>query len=485
MKAMNKFKDAIAIDTENPIPWIYIANLHMEKGETKLAQSSYEQVLKTNKNHPYAMVGLGDVWLDALYNVRSNEKDEKDKIKKFRDNAIGLFVAVLKKNPRNAWAANGIGCVLVHQGKIQDARDVFSQVREAAPDLADVFLNLAHIHMETKQYTIASQMYKAFMKKHSKQFDVQLLQYAARACWKAGNYSEAKDFLQRAMLEAPDNLLLRYNMAIVLQSMATMVIRDTKATINQLEGAIDDLREAERGFLYLSEQNDSVMAKVRYVSRTTCQKESRTCKDMLAQAKQFRESAWRNEAKIREQQERLKAERLEQIRLKEEAETERRRLIEEQKEKLLEQRQAILEKTKEMLLKNAQRGEEKEKENKKKSGRRKKDKEADEFVNDSSDMGEWRGGEQGGAEGGQKKKKEKKRKRRSEKTGEGSGSEGEGGKQSRKRKKLKKREEKQREREEELYRKGKSKFCFNYIKQWNVTLRKVQIVIRKFLIDFN
>lgn len=76
-KALNRFKDALSIDTENPVPWLLIANLHMEKGETKIAQSNYEQVLKGNKTHAYALVGLGNVWLDALYNVRTGEKDEK------------------------------------------------------------------------------------------------------------------------------------------------------------------------------------------------------------------------------------------------------------------------------------------------------------------------------------------------------------------------------------------------------------------------
>jgi len=100
MKAMNKFKDAIAIDTENPIPWIYIANLHMDKGETKLAQSSYEQVLKTNKNHPYAMIGLGDVWLDALYNVRSNEKDEKEKNQEIQRQCYCIICCCVEKESK-------------------------------------------------------------------------------------------------------------------------------------------------------------------------------------------------------------------------------------------------------------------------------------------------------------------------------------------------------------------------------------------------
>lgn len=77
---------------------------------------------------------------------------------------------------------------------------MYSQVREAAPELTDVFLNLAHIHMDNRQYQVALQMYKSFMKRQKRQFDIQLLQYAARAAWKCGNWVECRDLLQRVCL---------------------------------------------------------------------------------------------------------------------------------------------------------------------------------------------------------------------------------------------------------------------------------------------
>lgn len=57
-----------------------------------------------------------------------------------------------KKNPSLA------GAVLAHKGYFRDARDVFAQVREATADISDVWLNLAHIYVEQKQYISAVQM---------------------------------------------------------------------------------------------------------------------------------------------------------------------------------------------------------------------------------------------------------------------------------------------------------------------------------------
>lgn len=51
-----------------------------------------------------------------------------------------------------------IGCVLAHKGCINEARDIFAQVREATADYCDVWLNIAHIYVEQKQYVAAVQM---------------------------------------------------------------------------------------------------------------------------------------------------------------------------------------------------------------------------------------------------------------------------------------------------------------------------------------
>lgn len=51
-----------------------------------------------------------------------------------------------------------IGCVLAHKHCINEARDIFAQVREATADFCDVWLNIAHIYIEQKQYISAIQM---------------------------------------------------------------------------------------------------------------------------------------------------------------------------------------------------------------------------------------------------------------------------------------------------------------------------------------
>lgn len=56
---------------------------------------------------------------------------------------------------------------MAHKGYFREARDVFAQVREATADISDVWLNLAHIYVEQKQYISAVQMVIVY---HSRYF---------------------------------------------------------------------------------------------------------------------------------------------------------------------------------------------------------------------------------------------------------------------------------------------------------------------------
>lgn len=55
---------------------------------------------------------------------------------------------------------------MAHKGYFREARDVFAQVREATADISDVWLNLAHIYVEQKQYISAVQMVMSYLARY-------------------------------------------------------------------------------------------------------------------------------------------------------------------------------------------------------------------------------------------------------------------------------------------------------------------------------
>lgn len=72
----------------------------------------------------YSLIALGNVWLQTLHMPTR----DKEKEKRHQDRALQLYKTVLKNDPKNIWAANGIGCVLAHKGCIPEARDIFASV---------------------------------------------------------------------------------------------------------------------------------------------------------------------------------------------------------------------------------------------------------------------------------------------------------------------------------------------------------------------
>ena len=75
-----------------------------------------------------------------------------------QDSMVFLHYVRMSLRSSSLHYSHASGAVLAHRGFFREARDVFAQVREATADMPDVWLNLAHIYVEQKQYTSAIQM---------------------------------------------------------------------------------------------------------------------------------------------------------------------------------------------------------------------------------------------------------------------------------------------------------------------------------------
>ena len=106
------------------------------------------------------------------------------------------------------------------KGYVSEARDIFAQVREATADFCDVWLNIAHVYVEQKQIGAAIQMYENCLKKFFKYPNVEVLQYLARAYFRAGKLAEAKATLIKIRHVAPNDTVpyvSRANLSLELQ----------------------------------------------------------------------------------------------------------------------------------------------------------------------------------------------------------------------------------------------------------------------------
>ncbi|KAL3097804.1 hypothetical protein niasHS_000539 [Heterodera schachtii] len=377
------FKESMSVNPSNPDPWTLIGNMHMAKEEWGPAQKKFEHILKlTNNTDAYSFVALGNIWLEMLFSSKTHEKDAS-----YRERAIAYYAKALKLRPHNIWAANGIGCVLAHKGNMMDARDIFSQVREATADFPDVWINVAHIYMEQKQYVSALQMYKNCVTKFGRHNDVKLISYIARAYWKAGKLTECRDCIEKIMIEDPDKLIYRFNHAVILQKMATNALRNEKSKLEEVENAVMDLNIAERTFKHIASTPPEIVAKAKYVSRTACANEAKACMDLLKQAQTYLQRAQEKDEEERRQREQQEEQRRRLLARQAEEERRRQEELKMRLEKLNQQRQKFVDETKDILRLPQIREEKKARVST--SRKKREGGEAEDFVNDSSDLGEY------------------------------------------------------------------------------------------------
>ncbi|XP_030622319.1 RNA polymerase-associated protein CTR9 homolog isoform X1 [Chanos chanos] len=378
-EASDWFKEALQINQDHPDAWSLIGNLHLAKQEWGPGQKKFERILKqpSTQNDTYSMLALGNVWLQTLHQpTRDREKE-----KRHQDRALAIYKQVLRNDAKNLYAANGIGAVLAHKGYFREARDVFAQVREATADISDVWLNLAHIYVEQKQYISAVQMYENCLKKFYKHQNTEVLLYLARALFKCGKLQECKQTLLKARHVAPSDTVLMFNVALVLQRLATLVLKDEKSNLKAVLSAVKELELAHRYFSYLSKAGD----KMRF-DLALAASEARQCSDLLSQAQYHVARARKQDEEEKELRAKQEQERdlLRQQMLKEQEE--RKSKEAEEQRKLLEQRAQFVEKTKNLLtFVDSMKETQKEKRKGGGGGRRKKGGDYDDFVNDDSD----------------------------------------------------------------------------------------------------
>ena len=345
-EASEWFKEALRINQAHPDVWTLIGNLHLAKEQLGPAQHQFERILKNNDNDTYSQVALGNIWLHTLY----QSSRDKEKVKRHEQRALQMYKQVLKIDPKNIWAANGVGAVLAHKGLLNEARDIFAQVREATADFSDVWLNIAHILVDQRQHIRAIQMYENCAKKFYKHTNVEVLLYLARAFCKANKLNECKQMLLKARHVAPEETIFMYNLALIQQKLSKQILQNDKSNLKTVQNAVNDLSIAERSFTWLG---SSEIDRTKFEFKCDFKNESRVCTDLLKQAEYHLTRA----KKLDEEERELKRRQEAQIKeLKEKQQIEQKLKEDEIKQKelaLIEKRAEFVKKT-QNLTKNIQ-----------------------------------------------------------------------------------------------------------------------------------
>lgn len=238
---------------------------------------------------------------------------------------------VLKQHRSNMFAANGIGILYAEKAKWDVAKELFTQVHEAASGsifvhMPDVWINLAHTYFAQGHFQQAVKMYQNCLRKFFHNTDATILLYLARTHYEAERWQDCRKTLLRAIHLAPSNYLLRFNVGVSMQKFSASTLQKTKQTVDEVRATVTELQNAIRVFSLLSVAST-------YHSHGFDERKIEThveyCKHLLDAAKVHRDAA-----EQAEQQNKQKMEVARQIALAEEA----RRRAEEQRKFQLERR---------------------------------------------------------------------------------------------------------------------------------------------------
>jgi len=207
-EAIAWLKRCIDLDPLNPDTWSMLGNVYMGERDYTQAHACFDKVLskcepqEVCKRDCYATAQLATVQLKMASEANTTrhkeaqaQKDAADKKASQLDKATEMFKAVLGHEPSNLYAAHGIGVVCVQKGRLQEAREIFTQVREASADAAGAMLNLAQLHALQGEHAVAVPLYQKVAKRAGAARSVGTLMLEARSLFDSNKLPEAKRVL--------------------------------------------------------------------------------------------------------------------------------------------------------------------------------------------------------------------------------------------------------------------------------------------------
>lgn len=123
-------------------------------------------------------------------------------------------------------------------------------------------------------------MYENCILKFFRHPHVEILQYLARAHFLASKLREAKLALLKAQHVAPHDTVLLFNTALVLQRLATQILKDEKSDLQTVLQAVSELQLSHKFFQWLSVNGDRMRYDLAFAAA-----EARHCGDLLSQVR--------------------------------------------------------------------------------------------------------------------------------------------------------------------------------------------------------
>ncbi|GKC59160.1 protein CTR9, partial [Tanacetum coccineum] len=263
-------RDALEVDDKNPDALCMLGDLELKNDDWVKAKDTFRAAKDASNGKdsyatlclPLCLSALTDLCLlnigelELLCSRRSEKRAPKLEVMHL-EKSKELYTMVLVEHPANMYAANGAGVVLAEKGQFDVAKELFTQVQEAASgsvfvQIPDVWINLAHVHFAQGNFPLAIKMYQSCLRKFYYNTDNQILLYLARTHYEAEQWQDCKKTLLKAIHLAPSNYTLRFDTGVALQKFSASTLQKTKRTVDEVRATVAELKNAVRLFSQLS-----------------------------------------------------------------------------------------------------------------------------------------------------------------------------------------------------------------------------------------
>ncbi|KAK3053848.1 protein required for normal CLN1 and CLN2 G1 cyclin expression [Extremus antarcticus] len=325
-------------------------------------QRHYKHTLQTyDKHDTYALTGMGNIHLAIAREMPRETDAHREKRSKMYLRAVEFFDKVLSIDPRNAFAAQGLGIALVEEKRDPHAAvQVFSRVRESIGSAeSSVFVNLGHGFVEVKQFSRAIESYEMALSKSGHGAKEPGILACLGRVWlirgrmekKLDAYKTSLDFAQQALAQAPSNSNYRFNVAFVQMQLAQMLVGlpESQRTLEDVEQASAGLEEAIEAFATIAKEPNPPFPRNDIEQRASMGRN--TMKRQLASALEKQAEYERNNA---ERLHAAKQRREDEARKREEAVVAERERKEDEARKIREERERIREEDRELMARRAE-----------------------------------------------------------------------------------------------------------------------------------
>jgi RNA polymerase-associated protein CTR9 len=210
-----------------------------------------------NKHDLYSLTAMGNLHLTIAREMPRISDQDKEKRRRMYEKAVEFFAKALELDPKNAYAAQGIGVAIVEDKKdLRGGIQIFSKVRETMKD-PSVSINLGHAYVELKQYSRAIENYEAALAKNRAK-DVTVLTCLGRVWMLRGKAEKslpamvkALEYSQDALSVSPSQVHFKFNIAYVQFQIAQLVttsLEKDQKSVEEVENAIEGLDAAIESF---------------------------------------------------------------------------------------------------------------------------------------------------------------------------------------------------------------------------------------------